>query len=63
MPRPGRARVWSAAGIGEDAVHGTEVGRVDDAGLAVDAFGDRDVIVGVAALDFLDEGGHGGLTG
>ena len=44
---------------GEDAVNGAEVGLVDDAGLAVDAFGDGDVEVGLAADDFLDKGCHG----
>ena len=44
---------------GEDAVNGAEVGLVDDAGLAVDAFGDGDVEVGLAADDILDQGCHG----
>ena len=48
---------------GEDAVHGAEVGLVDDAGLAVDAFGDGDVEVGLAADDFLDQGCHGERLG
>ena len=35
---------------GGDALGPAEVGLLDDAGLAVDAFGDGDVVVGVLAL-------------
>jgi len=41
-----------------DLVRGTEIGLVDDAGLAIDAGAFDDVIVELVAFFLGDEGGH-----
>ena len=43
---------------GLDALGGAEVGLADDAGLAVDALGDGDVVVELLVLALADDGGH-----
>ena len=42
-----------------DALGAAEVGLLHDAGLAVDALGDGDVVVGFLALPLGDDAGHG----